>query len=73
MRISQLSILLTHMRFLYENLSAINQMRFLYENPSIINQMKLLYEDFSVINIAHCQAHRNSIVYLVANRRRSEK
>jgi hypothetical protein len=53
MRISRLSILLTHMRFLYENPSTINQMGFLYENPSAINQMGFLYEDLSAINIAH--------------------
>ncbi len=53
MRLSQLSILLTHMRFLYGDFSAINQLEFLYENLSAINQMRFLYEDPSAINIAH--------------------
>jgi hypothetical protein len=52
-RISQLSVLLIHMRFLYGNLSAINQMGFLYEDFSAINQMRFLYENLPAINIAH--------------------
>jgi hypothetical protein len=38
-------MLLTHMRFLYEDFSAINQMRFLYEDFSIIN-IAFPYESF---------------------------
>jgi hypothetical protein len=37
MRIPQLSVLLIHMGFLYEDPSAINQMKFLYEDPPAIN------------------------------------
>jgi hypothetical protein len=53
MRIPQLSVLLAHMGFLYEDSSAINQMGFLYEDSSAINQVKFLYEDLPTINIAH--------------------
>jgi hypothetical protein len=53
MGISQLPVLLTHMRFLYEDPPAINQVGFLYEDPSAINQVRFLYEDPPAINIAH--------------------
>ncbi len=53
MGIPQLSVLLAHMGFLYEDPPAINQVGFLYEDPPAINQMGFLYEDLPAINIAH--------------------
>jgi hypothetical protein len=41
------------MRFLYGDLSAIDQVGFLYEDPPAINQVGFLYGDLPAINIAH--------------------